>query len=146
MGFLSPYSKTDTVKFEDGFWAEVKLFLDTDDETACQKAMLKVVVDPPQNEGDQPNIRTEFDQGAFLKEKAARALVAWNLTDKDDVPLPSATLEERRASVGLLPSFAVKLIAAAVQDEPRKGEEAKQFPAGTAVGGEVGEEWSTGTE
>lgn len=126
MGFLSPYAATEDVDLGDGFKATLKVYLSTDDATAAQKAMIKVLTKVVGTDSE-PEVTTEFDQGAYLKEVAARALVSWNLTDENDLPLPVSSLEDKRASVSRLPFWAVKVMAAVVKDEKRSGKEAETF-------------------
>lgn len=125
MGFLSAYSATETVDLsneEGSFSATVKVYLPSAQFQAAQKKLLKMGADAT------GTMSTDIDSGAYLLELAAQALVSWNLTDENDVVLPAATIEQRRASMERLPNFMVEKIAGAVQDKPRTKEEAAAFP------------------
>lgn len=118
MGFLSQYSATERVDLGDDFYAVVRVFLPSEAEFAAQQRLAKLGVVNDGNGG--VSVHTDFDQGAYQYEVAAQALVEWNLSDTEDKVLPFATLEEKRASLKLLPKVVIDQIVAKVKEKPDK--------------------------
>lgn len=143
MGFLSPYKKTERIDFGDNFYAVAKVFLTTKEENEAQKAMMQVGVKYAKD-GSTPDISTNLDQGAYLIELASQSLVEWNLTDENDVLLPFGNIDQKRASMALLPKEAVQKIVAVYQDGPRKDPDAK-FPDADSSSDTQGESGTAGT-
>lgn len=128
MGFLSPYKATEKVDLEDGYFANVKVYLSTADHAAAEKVMMKIGLSADSKGKTEQH--TDFDHGAYKIELAALALVNWNLTDDDDIALPAETLDQKRASVAQLPRWVVDKLFAVVKDKPRGKSEGADFPDG----------------
>lgn len=128
MGFLSKYTKTERIDLGDNFWVDIRPYL-----TASQKAAAedKLVSTDGKSSGMQ------VGTGAYTLEIAVQAIVDWNLTTDDDMPLPVRPIEARRASVSLLPAFVTDQIMAAVKAAENRGKtEEADFPASGPTGSE----------
>jgi len=133
MGFLSEYEEVAKVDLGNGYWAELKVYLDSDSELAAQRALvsMRAVLDPATAE-----VKAEgnFDQGAYLIEMGAQSLIAWNLTDANDKPLPCGNIKEKRQSMGRLPRKILELFVSHIKAVPDREAD---FPGAAADGGEA---------
>ena len=119
MGFLSKFTGTNRVDLGDGFWVDVRKFLTSEQQDAIDTELIKPTMQiVPDGKGKfRQELVAAMDMAAFGRETAAQAIVAWNLTDTDDAPLPCATVEERRRSLAKIPAPIVRQIADAIGKE-----------------------------
>jgi hypothetical protein len=139
MGFLSEYDGTEKVDLGNGYWAELRVFLPSEAEAKAQQRLARVQVKADPASGKAMDMTTDVDQGAYLNEMAAQALISWNLTDKDDKLLPFKSIEDKRKSIGRLPKSIVDLFVSKIKDKP--GERDADFPgedSGSAEAESVG--------
>lgn len=144
-GFLSKYKGITRVEIEppspdhtEGYWAEVKTHLTRGETKAANDALYRLVmkleVGGESNE-DAPTAEAsgEMHMEEYSTAVAMAAVVAWNLTDEDDVALPLEPDEDKLASFNRLPSEVFSQILAVVQgvakDKTKKaGAAEKRFP------------------
>lgn len=161
MGFLSIYEQTvrlDLGKYDDravGYWVDFRPDLTVDDMNAATHALGspkfggKFRSGDVKSENDVPvEVSLQQDIAAFREELVLRAIVDWNLTGRDDQPLPldfDAEAERktgkpspRRQSIRQLPPFVFNAIHEAVAEagSKRDTEEQARFRDRAAGGAE----------
>ncbi len=121
MGFLSQYDDVQRLAFGDIYWVDVRKYLSAKDVAAADRALLPrhaIHTDVTKQHTQADGV---LDNAAYQFEIAMRAIVAWNLTDRADQPLPLEPEAARRASVEQLPDVVFKAIVMAVAT-PGRGE------------------------
>lgn len=130
-GFLSIYAQVERVELPDsvctepGFWIDLKVSLTTKDDADAQRALMR----PRMRSVDGvSSTESDMDYGAFSKIRVLRSIVAWNLTDENERPLP---VDE--SSIALLPQKVFAFIASRVNElnNPRTPQEESSFRNGT---------------
>lgn len=109
MGYLNLFDQVTRISAgtdaESGieYWVDVKQYLSNADEDACKKLLFGTERVLAQDK--EGHYTAEPDTVGYQNEVVVRSIVNWNLTDRDNKTLPCGTLEERRASCALLPSW-----------------------------------------
>lgn len=115
MGFLSAWDATERVDVSDlvgdlpgTWWIDVKRCLSHGEADAVMRQLMgsTMHLGDPTAKGAVP-VQTSLTVDAVVDHQAilvAKSIVAWNLTDQNDLPLPTAPFEELERSLALLPS------------------------------------------
>jgi hypothetical protein len=144
-GFLSKYKAITRVEIEapspdhtEGYWADVKTHLTRGETKAANEALYRLVMKLEVNEKADTDAPTAEASGEMHLDDyqtaiAMAAVVAWNLTDEDDVVLPLEPNSAKLTSFDRLPGDVFNKILAHVQgvakDTTKKGGAAeKKFP------------------
>ena len=133
-GFLALYNAPKRIEVADGYWIDIKTSLTTEDYEVAQRALFGKM-----KMGAGGELQTEPDTIAYQNELVQRAIIAWNLTDEDDNPLPLEPPAEKSASIQRLPQSVFITVYEEVNEgaTPRSKDDEVSFRAGgqgSAVG------------
>lgn len=151
-GFLSLYNQTDRVELGGGYYVDVKRFLSSAETERAQRALVapQVKSEVTAGAGDEADVRavvSTIDQATYNVEVMVAAIVAWNLTDELEQPLPlppympgkptgpDPANDVRRQSVRRLPDFAKKRILKQISDNEKLGADGEDAFQGPGEGG-----------
>jgi hypothetical protein len=130
MGFLNLYAATERIAVSDdgAWWVEIRVSLPKSDYDAAQKALVPTAV--VTREGQ----RAEMDVISYQLELVSRAIVNWNLTDENDLPLPVVPYAAARRSLQRLPQSVFMTIFDRVNElnSPRSQKDNDSFRNGAA--------------
>ena len=154
MGFLSAWDQEDRIDVSDlagaplgTWWVDVKRTLSHAENELVMKRLMKQTVKIAQT-GSKPEITTEgVSVDGILSHQTdlvVASIVAWNLTDSNDQPLPVMPKEALLDSLNKLPATVFDRIAQVVMDaNTEKPEEVATFHLGSISGNQDGQDDSS---
>lgn len=148
-GFLALFDKITRVPVAEGYWIDIKEHLTASDYEGSQRVLFGKM------SMSDSGMKAEPDTIGYQHELVFNAIVDWNLTDQNDVPLPLEPSEAKHASIRRLPQSVFTKLYTLVNDAatPRSGEEDIRFRSDSEsvasgvpseIGAEVDGEVSTG--